>query len=56
MCNIDGVADWSLAAPVFDFAITGASDIINSLVRIAVTVQPALDDLHAIEIGAVRIT
>ena len=53
--DIDGVADRRQLAVGVRLAVAGPRDVIDLLMRLAVGVHPALDDLDAVEIGADRI-
>ena len=55
--NIDGVAHRSVTAVLcVDGAIVRAGDVVDLLVELSLGIEPALDDLHAVEIGTIRVT
>ena len=54
--HVHGVADRGLAAAIrADLAPAGDRHVEDALLRLAVLAEPALDDLDAVEVGAVRI-
>ena len=56
LLDVDRVADRGLAASVrTDRTPVGDRDVVDPLLRLALGIEPALDDLDAIEVGAVRI-
>ena len=53
--EIDRVADWGELAAGFALAVAGPQNVEDLLVRLPRGVDPALDDLNTVEIGADRI-
>ncbi len=53
--DVDGAADRLLATALDDLTAVRAGDVVDPLVRLAVLVEPALDDLDAVEVGVVGI-
>ena len=53
---VDGATDRRLAPPVGpDLATIRDGQVIDPLVGFAASVEPALDDLYAIEVGTIRV-
>ncbi len=53
--DVDGVADRRQLAVRAGLAVAAPGDVVDLFLRLAVLVQPALDDLDAVEVAAVRI-
>ena len=53
--NIDRIANRALATPAVNAAAVSAGNVINTFLRLTLFVEPTLDDLYTIEVGAVHI-